>query len=149
MLFRSTTGSTTTINIGSSTSGTTNINGALALKGSSSGAVTLQAASAAGSVTYTLPSSDGTNGYALVTNGSGTLSWAAAGATISTTSSNSTFYPVFSSSSSGSLSTANVNTGFTYNASTGLLTVTSLTESSSIALKENVNPITKIGRAHV
>ena len=31
----------------------------------------------ASNVTYTLPSADGSNGYALTTNGSGTLSWAA------------------------------------------------------------------------
>ena len=47
----------------------------LTLNGSSSGTVAFQAAAAAGSVTYTLPSADGTSGYALVTNGSGTLSW--------------------------------------------------------------------------
>jgi hypothetical protein len=35
-------------------------------------------ASISASVTYTLPSADGTNGYQLTTNGSGTLSWAAA-----------------------------------------------------------------------
>jgi len=33
-----------------------------------------------GGVTYTFPSVDGTSGYQLTTNGSGTLSWAAAGA---------------------------------------------------------------------
>jgi hypothetical protein len=48
----------------------------LTLNGSSSGTVALQAAAAAGSVTYTLPSADGTSSQALVTNGSGTLSWA-------------------------------------------------------------------------
>lgn len=32
-----------------------------------------------GDVTYTLPAADGTSGYALTTNGTGTLSWAAAG----------------------------------------------------------------------
>jgi len=34
----------------------------------------------AGNVSYTLPTADGTSGFALTTNGSGTLSWAAAGA---------------------------------------------------------------------
>lgn len=33
-----------------------------------------------GGVNYTWPSADGTNGYTLVTNGSGTLSWSSAGA---------------------------------------------------------------------
>jgi len=50
---------------------------------------------------------------------------------------------VFATSSSGSLTTAKVSsTKFTFNPNSGLLTVTSLTESSSIALKDNVEPIT-------
>ena len=46
-----------------------------------------QAQAQAADVTYTLPAADGTNGQVLTTNGSGTLSWAAAGgggATVST-----------------------------------------------------------------
>lgn len=35
--------------------------------------------SIAGNITWTLPATDGTNGYALVTNGSGILSWASIG----------------------------------------------------------------------
>ena len=85
----------------------------------------------------------GTNGQALITDGSGNLSFGSAGATLATSSSASTFYPVFASSTSGSLTTANVvSSGFTFQPSTGTLTVTNLTESSSIALKENVTPIT-------
>jgi hypothetical protein len=38
-------------------------------------------ATVASNVTWTLPSTDGTNGYALTTNGSGTLSWSSAGIT--------------------------------------------------------------------
>lgn len=52
------------------------------LYGSSSGYVGVKPASAAGSVDYTLPSADGTSGQALVTNGSGVLSFT----TISSTS---------------------------------------------------------------
>ena len=65
--------------------GTTNpgskldVKGTLRLSGSTSGYVGLAPAAAAGSTTYTLPSADGTSGYQLTTNGSGTLSWAAAG----------------------------------------------------------------------
>lgn len=55
------------------------VKGTLRLSGSSSGYVGLAPAAAAGSTTYTLPSADGTNGQALTTNGSGTLSWASAG----------------------------------------------------------------------
>jgi hypothetical protein len=49
--------------------------GCLRLSGSSSGFVGLRPAAAAGSVTYTMPSADGSGGDALVTNGAGTLSW--------------------------------------------------------------------------
>ena len=48
----------------------------------SSNYVAFQApATVASNVTWTLPNADGTNGYALTTNGSGTLSWSQAGIT--------------------------------------------------------------------
>jgi lipopolysaccharide export system protein LptA len=144
-------GAATTVSIGAA-SGTTTIKGNLAvdsgktfaIKGSSSGSITFQAAAAAGSVTYTLPSTDGTNGFALVTNGSGTLSWAVAGATITDDSSTTTLYPVMSSSNTGNFTSAKLSsTKYTFNALTGVLTTSGgFVESSSIALKENVNPIT-------
>ncbi len=56
-----------------------NLKGTLRLSGSSSGYVGIAPAAAAGSSTYTLPSADGTSGFVLSTNGSGTLSWAAPG----------------------------------------------------------------------
>ena len=116
----------------------------ITLSGSSSGTVSLQAAASAGSTTYTLPSADGTNGYALVTNGSGTLSWAAAGASLTDDSSTTTLYPAMTTSTSGSLTAAKVSSSkFTFNASTGALTTSGgFIESSSITLKENVMPIT-------
>jgi hypothetical protein len=55
------------------------VKGTLRLSGATSGYVGLAPAAAAGSTTYTLPSADGSNGQQLTTNGSGTLSWAAAG----------------------------------------------------------------------
>lgn len=55
-------------------------NGKVTLNGSTSGSVSLQAAAAAGSAAYTLPSADGSSGQVLSTNGSGTLSWATASA---------------------------------------------------------------------
>jgi hypothetical protein len=54
------------------------------LLGSSSGYVGLQGAAAAGSTTYTLPSSDGTAGQVLQTDGSANLSWATPSGGIST-----------------------------------------------------------------
>jgi hypothetical protein len=96
----------------------------LTLNGSSSGTVAFQAAAAAGSITYTLPSADAAvSGYALVSNGSGTLSWAAAGATLADDTTTTTLYPVLSTSATGGLSAAKTTaTKLTFNASTGYLT---------------------------
>lgn len=44
--------------------------------GAGTNIITFQAPTLAGDTTYTLPAADGTSGYALTTNGSGTLSWA-------------------------------------------------------------------------
>lgn len=55
------------------------VTGTLQLNGATSGYVGIKAAATAGSTTYTLPSADGSNGQALVTNGSATLSWGSAG----------------------------------------------------------------------
>lgn len=54
------------------------VKGIIRMSGSSSGFVGLQGAAAAGSTTYTLPAADGTDGYALTTNGAGILRWAIA-----------------------------------------------------------------------
>jgi hypothetical protein len=68
------------VGIGTSTPGSTlDVKGTLRLSGSSSGFVGFMPAATAGSTTYTLPSSDGTGGQFLKTNGSGSLSWASAG----------------------------------------------------------------------
>jgi hypothetical protein len=55
--------------------------------GANANATTIQAGSASAAVTYTLPTADGTNGQALITNGSGALSWTtvASGLTVGTT----------------------------------------------------------------
>ena len=54
--------------------------------GATANATTIQAGSASAAVTYTLPTADGTNGQALITNGSGALSWTtvASGLTVGT-----------------------------------------------------------------
>jgi hypothetical protein len=116
----------------------------LTLSGSSSGTVAFQTASAAGSATYTLPTAyPGTAGFALVSDLSGVLSWAAAGAAITTDTSTTTLYPAMSTSTSGNFTAAKVNTGLTFNGTTGVLTTSGgFVESSSITLKENVMPIT-------
>ena len=138
-------GSTTTINIGSSTgTATAQVYGKLAIMGSSTGSVTFQAAASAGSATYVLPNAlPGTSGFALVSDTSGNMSWAAAGAAITTDTSTTTLYPTMSTSTTGNFTAAKVNTGITFNGTTGVLTTSGgFVESSSIALKENVNPIT-------
>jgi hypothetical protein len=72
---------------------------------------------------FTLPSADGTSGQALVTDASGNLSFAAAGATISgDTSTNTDFLLYFASSTSGALTAVKQDSGLTYNPSSGSLT---------------------------
>ena len=71
---------------------------------------------------FTLPSSDGSAGQALVTDASGTLSFAAAGATItSDTSTNTDFLLYFASATSGALTAVKQDSGLIYNPSTGSL----------------------------
>lgn len=88
------------VGVGTATPGSKlDVKGTIRLSGSSSGYVGLAPASTAGSTTYTLPSADGSSGNALVTNGSGVLSWAAAG--ISASSANTfTALQTFSGSTS-------------------------------------------------
>lgn len=69
----------TTGNVGIKTTNpgaTLDVKGAIRLSGATSGYVGLTPAAAAGSVTYTLPSADGSSGQVLSTNGTGTLTWA-------------------------------------------------------------------------
>lgn len=113
--------------------------------GNSTNYVAFKAATTvAANVTWTLPATDGASGQVLTTDAAGVLSWSTKAVAIADqTSSSSTYYPLISSvSSSTSATTLNVtSTRLTFVPSSGLLTVTALTESSSIALKENVNPI--------
>lgn len=64
-----------TLNIGVAGSAT----GILTMAGVTSGVVTIQPASAAGTYTLTWPTTDGNSGEFLQTNGSGVLTWAAGG----------------------------------------------------------------------
>ena len=68
------------VGIGTTSPGSAlDVKGTLRLSGSTSGYVGFAPAATAGSVTYILPSADGSSGQALLTNGSGTLSWGSAG----------------------------------------------------------------------
>lgn len=93
--------------------------------------------------TYVLPNGGESNGYALITDGSGNLSWSniAVGVQDNTTDSG-TYYPLVVNTTSGSITQVNTSsTKLTFVPSSGTLTATALVESSSIALKENFSPI--------
>ena len=101
-------------------------------------------ATIASNITWTLPNADGSNGQALVTDGSGTLSWAAAGATISSdTSTDTDFLLYFASSTSGALTAVNQDSGLTYNPSTGTIAATTF----SGALSGNATTATTLATA--
>ena len=75
------------------------------------------------SVAFSLPTADGSAGQAMVTDASGNLSFAAAGATISAdTSTNTNFLLYFAATTSGALTAVKQDSGLIYNPSTGLLT---------------------------
>ena len=91
----------------------------------SSNFVAFQApATVSSNVTWTLPDADASvSGYALVSDASGTLSWAAAGATISQDeATNTDFNLYFASTTSGALTAVKYDSGVHYNPSTGTLT---------------------------
>ena len=88
------------------------VKGGLRLSGATSGYVGLQPAAVAGSTTYTLPSADGTGGYVLSTNGSGTLSWIA--------------------NTAGSITGVNADTGLTSSTTSGVTTIGLGTELAAI-----------------
>jgi len=97
--------------------------------------------------TLTLPAAvAASNGLALVSDTAGTLSWAAAGAALTDNNTDAgTNYLVFTTSTSGNLTTARVATttrALSYQPSTGTLSTTLFNETSSVILKENFVPIT-------
>jgi hypothetical protein len=125
-------GSTTAINLGNVVSTTTaTVNGTLSFAGASSGTVKFIAPSAAGTQSYTWPGAvPGTSGYALTSTTGGVLSWANVSPTITDTTSNATYYPVFNSTTSGQLSTANIaSSGLTFNPNTNNLVVAGVVNS--------------------
>jgi hypothetical protein len=104
---------------------------------------TQSAVASGGTVTFSSLSTtitSATTGYFFVTASASAS--ATAGTTISDETTNATRYLTFSAASSGSAATLYVSSSkFTVNPSTGVLSTVSITESSSIALKENVVPI--------
>ena len=86
--------------------------------------------------TLTFPTTAGSSGQALITDGSGTASWGPAGATITDdTTTNATYYPIASSVTTGAPSTVYVSsTKFTFNPSTGNLLSTAVGASNGIMI---------------
>lgn len=97
--------------------------------------------------TMTLPSSPGTAGQVLTTDGSGNLSWSTGGGgggsitVANDTTTNASKYPLFADITTGSLSTAYVaSPEYTFNPSTGVLSAKQMQSTQGMHL--NANTIT-------
>jgi len=88
-------------------------------------------------------SGTGSAGQALLSDGDGSFSWGAAGATISDdTSTNSSFYPTLSDSTTGSFTAATISsTKLYFNPSTGTLNATVFNSLSDIRTKKNIETL--------
>jgi len=101
-----------------------------------------------GSNTYSISNifiTGGTSGQALITNGSGNLSFGSAGATIATDNATNanTFYPTLSTETTGLLTTATIaNTKLYFNPSTGTLNATIFNSLSDETKKTSIASIT-------
>ena len=110
----------------------------------SSNFVAFQApATVSSNVTWTLPDADASvSGYALVSDASGTLSWAAAGATISQDeTTNTDFNLYFASTTSGALTAVKYDSGLNYNPSTGTLTTEDMIVSGDLTVNGTTTTI--------
>lgn len=101
-------------------------------------ATTLTSASTATPWTATLPTTAGAAGQALITDGSGNLSWGSSGTSVTVTDDNTTnsaLYPLFTATNSGALSAASVSsTKFQYNPSTGVLSAQQMASNQGMHL---------------
>ena len=83
-------------------------------------------------VTFKLPGADGTSGQALITDASGNLSFGAAGAVVTNDEATNAERLVYVGSvTSGALTAATQDSGFTYNPSTGTLTAAAFSGSGA------------------
>lgn len=81
---------------------TNSITGSLGLKGITSGQVTLSVQAAAGTYTFKFPNTAGSNGQALITDGTGQTSWAAGAGTVNSgTAGQIAYYPGSAAAVSG------------------------------------------------
>lgn len=101
--------------------------GQLKLTGATSGTVTINTATAAGTWTLQLPANDGDSGQVLSTDGNGVTSWVSTGGvpttiTVANEATDTSCYPLFVTSPTGDLA-PKTNGGFIFNSSTNVLTV--------------------------
>jgi len=115
------------------------------LDGDASNYVGFQAPTTVSSdLVWTLPSADaGVSGYALVSDGAGTLSFAAAGATVSAdTSTDTDFLLYFASTTTGALTAVKQDSGLIYNPSSGTLTSAAFSGDGSALTALNGSQVT-------
>ncbi len=130
------------VGIGTATPGSTlDVKGTLRLSGATSGYVGFAPQAAAGSTTYVLPAADGSPGNALVTDGSGNLSWTSpsSGSVTSVTAGTGLNVGAGPGGSITSTGTLNINVG------TGASQIMQLTAASKIpavdgSLVTNLDP---------
>ena len=91
------------------------------------------AGTVAANVTFTLPTADGTSNQAIITDGSGNLSFNTLSANLgSNTSDSATNYIIFNAAATGFVTTPRSSTGLTFQPSTGTLTTTNLSVGGTI-----------------
>ena len=98
-------------------------------------------ATVSSNVLWTLPATDGSNTQALITNGSGTLSWATNSVTVADeTADSASNYVAFTTATSGTVTTAKVSsTKLTFQPSSGTLTSTVVASSGNTTVGANLN----------
>lgn len=111
--------------------------GSVVLTGTTSGAVTLSVADAAGTWTMKLPTTDGNANEFLQTDGSGNTTWAAGSSipattiTVANEATDTTCFPVFVTAATGDLGPKS-NANLTFNSNTGSLGATLMTATTSV-----------------
>jgi len=106
------------------------------------------------SFVFTLPSADGTSGQALFTDGSGALSFSAAGATVTSDESTDTdFLLYFASTTTGALTAVKQDSGLIYNPSTGTLAADNFSglasSATALATARNIGGVSFDGTANI
>lgn len=110
--------------------------GQLTLVGSTSGSGVLKVAAVAGAaIVFQLPSSNGSNGNVLTTDGAGVTSWSAPAAattiTVANEATDTTCFPVFVTAATGDLGPKS-NANLTFNSNTAQLSATLLVGTTSV-----------------